>query len=149
MFLIIVMGVLPLSQATATHELAAGGMAVDLFLPLGLTNGVKVSYTANGTVDMFFTDDTDDAVSYSLTGIIPVGVLWGKNNSTSGSFQLIYPNNTEQYYLYFGNYNGINPVRIDYDVSPYSGIPGFGLIFVLFSFFALIGLIFLKKQQIH
>ena len=114
------------------------------YKPLG-SGGVTGSFTSNITVYAFISNWT--GVSYFTThASIPSYALWSAH-STSGSYNISFPDD-QSYYIAFANLNPGENALIQYTYSS-SGIPGFELLFLIFSLTALLGLVGLKKRRTH
>ncbi|MFX1298537.1 MAG: hypothetical protein ACFFD2_27225 [Promethearchaeota archaeon] len=101
----------------------------------------KITYTANGTVDVFVTDDyIGDGDSYLTNGIIPDDVV---ASHTGSSGILCVPYNSDiGYYLIIGNYGGSSTVTGEYEIDfGNCGIGGFDIIIATCALIAIFGII--------
>ncbi|MFX1296445.1 MAG: hypothetical protein ACFFD2_16520 [Promethearchaeota archaeon] len=114
-------------------------------VPGGLKS-MKITYSADASIDAFVTDDTADITSYVSTGNIPSGVLVS-HIGLSGSLCVTYSDPEGMYYLVLGNIGGLMPVSGTYTLDPNGcGIPGFEILIVFFALLATFGILWSKKK---
>jgi hypothetical protein len=150
---IFLFGVLPVTSAlTDTIIIIPNSLMEPYFDPNEMYYGLQGSYSANASMDVFITDINLIAAAesyYMINNSIPDYVIWGKANTSSGSFSIIFPNNSMRYFIVFGNRNGANYVAVQYTVFAVCGeqlndIPGFEG-FILVAILGLIGILLYRK----
>ncbi|MFX1295148.1 MAG: hypothetical protein ACFFD2_09900 [Promethearchaeota archaeon] len=129
---------------TAPFTAPAGYYDVQIIMPSGVKKA-KITYTATGIIDVFVTDDSDDALFYISSGIVPNDVL-ANHTGSSGTLCVSYPDPEDVYYLILGNYGGSSTVTGETEVGLGCGIPGFEILFVFCALLAAFGILWAKKK---
>ena len=103
------------------------------------------SFTSNASIIVFISDM--DGVNYFHSfGTAPPSALWS-TTGFSGSWSNIVIAG-ESNYLFFGNKGGSSTAHVSYSYTAGGSIPGFELIFVLFSVISIVSFIIYNKEKI-
>jgi hypothetical protein len=122
-------------SVTSGNLTVPDGVSRNFGIDVSIDKTYCLTYTANGTLQVFITDDILHIVEYSSTGIVPQGVL-GNYTGDSGSIDLCNSSCNETLFLVFGNKNGMLPINVAFNFSAANGgsnlptIPSFELISV-------------------
>ncbi|MFX1294425.1 MAG: PGF-CTERM sorting domain-containing protein [Promethearchaeota archaeon] len=112
-------------------------------------NGVKdnkITYTMDGIVDVFVSDDPFAAVGYLIAGEIPEDAL-ASQRGNSGTLCVSFPDPEGIYYVIIGNYGGTSSVTGEYEmVAGSCGIPGFEILIAFCALLAAFGILWSKKK---